>query len=157
MGIMTSVQQNNNLFPPSPDSFQETSDKLQLINPDLIQQIDQTLPDPPALVPNHDTPDEGEKFIPGKFLYVNDKYEREMLVNAWQAITNTETWNFLKEPNDSFMFSKDPRIWDITREMEKLGYYGHSGCSFGLTMRVMQYIAKHGEEQYMKEVLQSKQ
>jgi hypothetical protein len=34
--------------------------------------------------------------------------------------------------------------------MEQLGYYGHSGSSFGLTMRTMQYIARNGEEKFKK-------
>ena len=33
--------------------------------------------------------------------------------------------------------------------MEELGYNGHSGYSFGWTMRQMQYIAEHGESNYM--------
>jgi hypothetical protein len=35
--------------------------------------------------------------------------------------------------------------------MVELGYDGHSGCSFGYTMRIMQYIAKYGEEKYKKD------
>jgi hypothetical protein len=36
--------------------------------------------------------------------------------------------------------------------MEELGYDGHSGASFGWTMRTMQYIANHGEKKY-KEIV----
>jgi hypothetical protein len=32
--------------------------------------------------------------------------------------------------------------------MVELGYNGHSGSSFGYTMRAMQYIAQNGEEKY---------
>jgi hypothetical protein len=41
------------------------------------------------------------------------------------------------------MFSTDPMIQRIT---DKMGDYAghHSGASFGMTMRVMEYIAKHG-------------
>ena len=62
----------------------------------------------------------------------------------------TETWNFVKQPTESFMMSNDNRIWIITAKMEELGYNGHSGCSFGWTMRQMQYIARNGEENYKK-------
>jgi len=36
----------------------------------------------------------------------------------------------------------------INQKMEELGYDGHSGFSFGFTMRTMQYIANEGEERY---------
>ena len=88
----------------------------------------------------------------GKFEYVQDVWMREMLINAWQAITTTETWDFVRQDTDSFMFSSDPRVNIIGKKMEELGYTGHSGASFGLTMRHMQFIAKHGEEEYKKEL-----
>lgn len=90
---------------------------------------------------------------PGEFAYVKDQWTREMLLNAWQAITITELWDFVKEDIDSFMFSHDPRVTRIYNKMEELGYGGHSGASFGFTMRTMQFIAKHGEEEYKKELL----
>jgi hypothetical protein len=97
-------------------------------------------------------PVEEENIIPGDFEYVKDRHSREMLVNAWQAITLTEMWNYIKQDIDSFMFSNDPRIWSIHKKMEKLGYDGHSGASFGWVMRTMQYIANHGEKKY-KEIV----
>lgn len=92
-------------------------------------------------------------FIPGKFEYVTDESTREMLVNAWQAITETELWDFVKQEIDSFMFSTDKRLNIINNKMEQLGYSGHSGSTFGFTMRAMQYIAKNGEEKYKTIVL----
>lgn len=86
----------------------------------------------------------------GTFEYVSNKWDREMLVNAWQAITQTNTWDFVKQDIDSFMFSRDPRIDIISEKMEELGYSGHSGCSFGCTMRNMQYLAKNGENKFKK-------
>ena len=93
------------------------------------------------------------KFIPGEFKYVKDTWSRDMLVNAWQAITVTELWDFVKQDIETFMFSSDPRVYAICKKMEELGYGGHSGSSFGWTMRTMQYIATHGEEEYMNDVL----
>ena len=89
----------------------------------------------------------------GQFEYVQDTHSREMLVNAWQAITSTELWDFVKLVTDTFMFSSDPRINIIGNKMVELGYGGHSGSSFGWTMRNMQFIAKHGEEEYKKEYI----
>jgi hypothetical protein len=94
-----------------------------------------------------------ETFIKGQFMYVKDKNSREMLVNAWNAINQLELWNYMRRETYSYMFSDDEEICKITLKMEELGYNGHSGFSFGWTMRQMQYIAKNGEETYMKEIL----
>jgi hypothetical protein len=143
---MTSViDEQNILLPPSPPTVMEEANTMQLIHPDLLQENEMETP-PQAPQPII----EQEKIIPGKFDYITNSWEREMLVNAWQAITLTENWDFVKKPRESFMMDNDKRIWDITAKMEQLGYYGHSGCSFGLTMRAMQYIARNGEEKFKK-------
>ena len=90
--------------------------------------------------------------VPGKFEYVNE-WDKEMFVNAWQAITLTENWEFMKADIESFMWSDDPRVHIISAKMVELGYNGHSGASFGYTMRRMQYIAINGEEQFKAEYL----
>jgi len=93
-------------------------------------------------------------FIHGKFDYINDANYKEMLVNAYQAITQTETWNFVKKPCKSFMFSDDTIIINlISKKMLELGYCGHSGSSFGYIMRDMQYIAQNSEKKFMKNYL----
>jgi len=92
----------------------------------------------------------------GQFEYINDVHSREMLVNAWQAITITETWDFVKQDIDSFMFSHDPRVTRIYNKMEELGYGGHSGASFGFTMRNMQYLAQYGEEKFKTVILKTR-
>jgi hypothetical protein len=89
-----------------------------------------------------------DKIGDGKFEYISDIWEREMLVNAWQAITSTNNWDFVAQSIGSFMWSTDPRINQISIQMERLGYTGHSGCSFGCTMRNMQYLAQHGESKF---------
>ena len=142
---MTSVisEQTISLSPPSPPTILEESNVLQLIHPDLTDPNNiGTYPQAPEHVRRQD------KIIPGKFEYVSNDYERLMLSNAWQAITITENWNFVKQPIESFSFSNDPRINIISNKMVELGYNGHSGSSFGYTMRAMQYIANNGEEKY---------
>ena len=98
-------------------------------------------------------PNEEENLVPGKFDYIKDDWTRDMLINAWQAINITETWDFVKQEIDSFMFSNDPRVNIIYNKIEELGYTGHSGASFGFTMRTMQYIATHGERKFKEEHL----
>ena len=98
-------------------------------------------------------PNEEENLVPGKFDYIKDDWTRDMLINAWQAINITETWDFVKQEIESFMFSNDPRVKIIYDKIEELGYTGHSGASFGFTKRTMQYIATHGEKKFKEEQL----
>ena len=95
-------------------------------------------------------PDFKDKIGDGKMEYIKDKSDREMFTNAWKAITFTENWDFIGQQIDSFAFSEDPRIYEITKKMEELGYNGHSGTSFSLTMRSMQYLVRYGEEEFKK-------
>jgi hypothetical protein len=73
-----------------------------------------------------------------------------MFKAAYDAITLTdEGWTFMKEFNtESFMFGKTPpQLEQINKNIEKL-YPGHSGWSYGYTMRAMQFIAKNGWDAY---------
>jgi hypothetical protein len=169
---MTSViNENKNVFPPPSPTTEETASELYVIHSDSIDKNIQTLPvapDIPVLVPQNDTTSEREtvsgnqnpveeEFIPGQFKYIDDDWMRDMLVTAWQAITLTEMWDFVKQDIESFMFSNDSRINIIYNKIEKLGYMGHSGASFGCTMRTMQYIAKYGEKKFREEQLSKNQ
>ena len=100
------------------------------------------------LPPTPPTP--SEIFVKGTFDYIKpkDASYKEMLVNSYEAVTQTKTWDFVKQDQLSFMFSKDRRINLIYEKMEELGYGGHSGSSFGCIMRDMQYIAVYGEENF---------
>jgi hypothetical protein len=89
------------------------------------------------------------------FDYTDDN-SRVMLENAYQAISLTEMWDYMKKDIDSFMFSSDKEIEVISKKMEELGYHGHSGSSFGVTMRNMQFIALHGLEEHKKLWLKNK-
>jgi hypothetical protein len=95
-------------------------------------------------------PDFKYKIGDGKMEYIKDNLNRVMFTNAWKAITLTNNWDFIAQEMDGFVLSKDPRIYDITDKMEELGYKGHSGTSFGLTMRSMQYLVMYGEEEFKK-------
>jgi hypothetical protein len=90
--------------------------------------------------------------VPGEFNYM-DEPERSMFVNAWQTITLTETWDFVKNFQGSFMISDDENINRISVKMTELGYDGHSGCSFGFTMQTMKYLAIHGEEKFREDYI----
>ena len=89
---------------------------------------------------------------PGDFSYVNDNHTREMLDLTYQAVTNTNSWEFVKsytpEPGQGFTFSSHPQLTKITWECEKLGC-GHSCFSWGFCMRHMEAIAKKGWDNYV--------
>lgn len=86
------------------------------------------------------------------FLKIKDEHTRFLLENAYQAITVVEGWEFMKTFNDNqygFMFSDSPMTGKIMNKMEELGYSGHSGGSFGWTMRNMEFLAKHGKDEFL--------
>lgn len=84
----------------------------------------------------------------GLFEYVLDHSEREMLVNAYLAITKTNMWDFIKMFSDKngFALSQAPELYVIYNKMEELGYNGHSGVSFALVLRNMQKYILYGEQ-----------
>ena len=83
---------------------------------------------------------------PGKFEYIKNKSNREMLCTAYKAINITENWEYVKKIKELWISSEE--IKEIYQEIEKQGYDGHSGCSFMCTIRDMQIIALEGEEKF---------
>ena len=73
------------------------------------------------------------------------KLERELLTDAHQAITACDLWDWMKtytpDKYKGFVFSTHPNIDRINAAMK---YTGHSGTSYGWTMRTMEKIAKLG-------------
>jgi len=75
--------------------------------------------------------------------------DRIMYETAFIAITQLELWDFMKNfSGESFMFSNQPEISQIHTKIKQVGYDGHSGGSFGFIMRIMQYIAINGIDQF---------
>ena len=89
----------------------------------------------------------------GEYDFVNDEYMRDFLKSAHKAISLCELWNWLRiyepEPNKGFMWSKTPELDRLNQQMWKdpINVY-HSGSSYGLVMREMEYIAKNGYNNY---------
>lgn len=82
-------------------------------------------------------------------LHAHDKI---MLKDAYDVITQLELWDWLKSvdvENTGFMFSRLAEVENISNH---LTYQGHSGASFGMTMRTMQQIARDGWDSYEKKV-----
>jgi hypothetical protein len=89
-------------------------------------------------------------FLPAKL-----SHEKQMLEDAFAAMEKVEgSWDYLAnktvpEKDTGFMFSRDTMIKKISDEVDKDGKIGHSGSSFGWTMREMEYIAKNGWTVYV--------
>ncbi len=87
------------------------------------------------------------------FDFINIDQDREFLKSAHQCISNCELWSWLNTyippPNTGFMFSDAPEMKQIKELMaENPINSNHSGSSFGLIMRQMEYIAKNGYDHF---------
>ena len=91
-----------------------------------------------------------DKIGDGNMEYIKNQNTRDMSTNAWKAITLSNNWDFVAQDIDSFMWSNDPRINEISEKMIEFGYNDHSGNSFGYTMRNMQYLIRNGEDEFKK-------
>lgn len=93
----------------------------------------------------------------GNFDFIRDMYFRKILENAHWAITQCELWNWLSKSNEeSFLFSDSPMVYRIRITMieHPIGK-SHSGVSFAMAMRQMEYIAKNGIDLYRSTILHS--
>lgn len=84
-------------------------------------------------------------------------WDREMIESAYKAVESVPGgWEFLStyDPGDGgFMFSKPPPKMEEINDAVNREYGGHSGASYGMTMRVIQYIAKYGWDNYARDML----
>jgi hypothetical protein len=87
------------------------------------------------------------------FSFIRDPHTRQLVSNGYAAVNQLELlgWlkNFTPEDGNGFMWSKNPNIRKISDKMESLpDPPGHSGATFAITMRHLEYIAKHGIDEY---------
>ncbi len=83
------------------------------------------------------------------FSFIKDSISRSMVEDGYKAVSSVDGgWDFLKnftpEENKGFMFSSNPILDSISNKMDS----GHSGSSYGWTMRQLEYIAKNGMDMY---------
>jgi hypothetical protein len=100
------------------------------------------------------TTTEKMSYKPGDFSFVEDVATGEMFDDAYKAIEAVwGGWEFMeRDPGEGgFMFSGDPYSAAIQKNMK---YDGHSGASYGWTMRVMQKIARVGWDRFVAEFKQ---
>lgn len=95
-------------------------------------------------------------FIPD-FESVYEPFEVMMLKDVYTAITACELWDWMRmyspEDGKGFMFTSHPNLDRIEKEMK---FDGHSGASWGWTMRTMESIAKNGWEAHKNKVRAAK-
>jgi hypothetical protein len=93
------------------------------------------------------------------FSFIKDVDSRNNILNAYNAVTKCNAWEFLKkfkpEDVDGCLYCSHPQIYKIYETMEKCTpkISNHSGSSFSWTMREIQKIAKIGYEKYKSEKL----
>ena len=89
-------------------------------------------------------------YSPGDFSIIEDPNYRIMLKTAYDAIKEENAWEIIaKDPGPGgFMYSEIPELEEVNKRISDT-YDGHSGSSYGWTMRQMQYIAKYGWDDYI--------
>jgi len=85
----------------------------------------------------------------GEFEFIKNISTREFLKSAHKAISLCELWNWMRiyepSPDKGFMCSQPPELIRLDKQMWKDPINNnHSGSSYGLIMREMEYIAKNG-------------
>lgn len=98
------------------------------------------------------------------FDFITCSMTKSCMLNGVWAMNQTNMWNWLREfeplSSNGFMFSPDQELNIIESMMhssEAPVQVGHSGASFGLTMRNLKYIANNGIEMYQELYLKNKE
>jgi len=82
------------------------------------------------------------------FDFVSDTLFRYYLFDAFAAVCKADAWEYLRyfEPEEGkgFMLTNNEMLTEINKYMDQ----GHTGASYGITMRAIHYVAKHGYEEY---------
>ena len=161
-----------------PDSENDDDDEMPALEP-VSDDDDEEMPalepdsenddddEMPALEPlSDDDDDEMPPLIPSPQMHPLDpsfdfmklyKHEAE---SAYQTVQRTEMWNYLfnytTDEMRGYMFSEDPKIIELTHQIQQ-DYGGmHSGSSMALTMRFMELIAKEGFDVFREECIRQK-
>ena len=94
------------------------------------------------------------------FSFISNQHNRSLIANGYMAVSQLELWKWLKkfnpEEGDGFSWTNHPNIEKIGQKMESLpNPPGHSGCSFAITMRHLEFIAKEGLDKYKTAIMSS--
>lgn len=93
-------------------------------------------------------------YTEGDFSFVENKFHRNLLQDAFTALQKTDLWSYVKDEYDEKKAMEQPEILEIFLAMK---YKSHTMKTFGVVMRNMKKIAVDGWEEYVKEWLSTKE
>jgi hypothetical protein len=102
---------------------------------------------------NNNNNETNEYFGDGEFEFASE-WSQPYLKSAHKAVTRCKLWNWLQnyEPEEGkgFMFTIGvPELDRLSKELMKDPVNGgHSGSSYACIMRNMEFIAKHGYQEF---------
>jgi hypothetical protein len=120
-------------------------------------EVPETIPATPEVSTESDTTvvsTTGEATEPeyprGNFSFVPNKFHRKMLEDAFRAVEETNTWDYVKvDPGKGgFVWSQSPEVLEIFLSMK---CKSHSIQTFKVVMRNMNSIAVNGWDAYVQE------
>jgi hypothetical protein len=83
-----------------------------------------------------------------EFYFIKDENDKIMISTAFFAVNQLELWDYMQSHNGSFMYSSNNNLDRIYKKIEDLGYCGHSGASFAMTLQNIKFIADYGFEEF---------
>jgi hypothetical protein len=88
------------------------------------------------------------------FECVKDDQEKMYYRSAYNSITQLELWTWLQQNNGPFLLNRSHEMDLLKRRMwqDEINSY-HSGASFALVLRQMEFIANYGYEKFRQEHL----
>jgi hypothetical protein len=83
------------------------------------------------------------------FACVNDEQTQLYFRSAYNSIMQLELWPWIQQNNGPFIMNKSPEMTMLKERMweDDINSY-HSGASYALVMREMEFIAKEGYEKF---------
>lgn len=88
------------------------------------------------------------------FECVKDDQEKMYYRSAYNSITQLELWGWIQRNNGPFLLNRSHEMDLLKRRMwqDEINSY-HSGASFALVLRQMEFIANYGYEKFRQEHL----
>jgi hypothetical protein len=106
---------------------------------------------------NNPLPDNNNYIDPLLVSDIKDEWTRKMIQDGIKTLNRLEAWyllrNIIPEEKQGFMFNRDKNMRNVMSEIDK-DNGGHSGSSIAITCRHLEFIAKNGIQQYVKEFIQ---
>ena len=138
----------------------ESDDEMPALEPVSDDESDDEMP---ALEPaSDDEYADMPELIPHPSMYpCNPDFDfmvsyKNEIKSAYKIVQNMDMWNYLlnhtPDQEQDFMWSCDPKIIDLMNAIAH-DCAGHSGCSLGMTMRILHFIAKNGYDVYREEMI----